>query len=410
MKENTIYFIKLLHGKNFSEYLEKNPKFTKKSHGGKNAIRYAFNEKNESNYDFFDEGQLCASFESVEIWSWEKDYAFIISKYNYSFNQENLANLQEAFGAFNYCNENHCDKLIMKEIFNSYTNSDEIEIIYPAFGSIEKLVYKTSEYEKYNEHAAESDEVFMLFDFDSNLSIDSDIIQQIKQISEGLVIDDEVTANMPLIELNDKCSFVIGNIGCGIIKRSAEGFSLQHLLISFLDAIKETAYYKFATDENNKILDQEVKKFNNLELEKSKYFNAIRESVHIKNKIRRLKRNYDIGSIFFALYMENSLFAEYLDEFTETTEAIKNEIDMEVSRRDEKRRSFFDKICDLVGVFAVVSLFKDGSDLWISMVQAIQQGTPLDIGSIIINLISIICPIISLVLIIIFVKIMKDDK
>ena len=66
----------------------------------------------------------------------------------------------------------------------------------------------------------------------------------------------------------------------------------------------------------------------------------------------------------------------------------------------------FDKILSLVAVFAIISVFKDGSDLLLSFIDAIKNAGSFSAS----NLVSLISPVLSVIVIFVLIKIFNKRK
>ena len=97
--------------------------------------------------------------------------------------------------------------------------------------------------------------------------------------------------------------------------------------------------------------------------------------------------------------MESASVSQILDDYEETCNSVKDEIEVEMEKREKDRQSIFDRILSIIGVLALISAFKDGSDLNISLVEVLQNGSLKDI----ISLISVVSPILCLVLIVVII-------
>lgn len=115
-----------------------------------------------------------------------------------------------------------------------------------------------------------------------------------------------------------------------------------------------------------------------------------------------------IKKIFYGKYLLAVNFDETLSEFIEICHSMENELRARIDEREEKHDKYFDKILSIIGIFAIISAFKDGSDLILSFIDVFKTGqvTHFDIS----NVITILSPIVCLVLICVLIKIFNNKK
>lgn len=128
----------------------------------------------------------------------------------------------------------------------------------------------------------------------------------------------------------------------------------------------------------------------------------MRKAVHLKYDIKNSLKKNKREDRFFGSFLDSINFEDVLDEFIEICHSIEKELRAEIDKREEEHDKHFDKILSVVAVFAIVSVFKDGSDLILSMIETINNKS-FDLS----GLVSFVAPILCAVSILIILKLFK---
>lgn len=406
MEKNYIYFSHLIQSKNITSAFENNDAFEKRfMYNGQAGFKYK--KTSPGDFKITEDSKVLADFEECNVYIFKNDYAFITSRYRYDFSQTSTKLIDEIICSY-ICPDG--EELyeysffeVLGELKKKLGSNSEVTIISPG---TEKTVFAKIElsdsyldymFEGFAENGVPTP--YFLFSFNTNNCFDSDILQQLKTIAEVGCLDEEIQPELPLIRLNDGLSFIAGNSGIGLVDKEELEAAPDRIVRGYLRAIHESVVLETATEKNNLLLDKGIKEIKNLEELKSENLKQLRESVHLRNRIKNALKHHFIEDTFYNAYMESASVSQILDDYEETCNSVKDEIEVEMEKREKDRQSIFDRILSIIGVLALISAFKDGSDLNISLVEVLQNGSLKDI----ISLISVVSPILCLVLIVVII-------
>ena len=307
-------------------------------------------------------------------------------------------------------NENPANKII-EELFNLIKKDTQLKFIHPCGNQRKRKEFTLfQEYYDYCKSNANDTEVYsyVFYTFESNDKTNDE--QYFKDATEGNSINTSRHTDISLTEINSDFSLYATTTGCGIIKTNPRkkvnhNYQEQFYYV-YLDVLQKLIYFENKAKEFNTLLDNE--NYTNLDVLKINVRKEIRKAYNLKYRINNSLKVNDREEIFFGTYLTSVNFSKSLDEFIEICRSIEKELRAKIDEREEQHDKYFDKILSIVGIFAIISAFKDGSDLILSFIDSIKSGGLIhfDISSII----NFLSPIVCLFLICILLKIFTKKK
>lgn len=237
-------------------------------------------------------------------------------------------------------------------------------------------------------------------------SLNDVYLQDCKNAVFGNTSTFKISSELNEIKLNDCYSMFASNTGIGLFQTGVDYIKedlCSILFKEYLKALKEMIHFEIKSKEFNRELD--FGEYKNLDLLNKTVRKEMRNAVHLKYDIKNSVLTNSIKRIFFGKCLSEIGFNETLSEFIEICHSIENELHAKIDEREEEHDKHFDKILSVVAVFAIVSVFKDGSDLILSFIDAFQNCNFHQLK--ITEIISLGAPALCFIVLLILIKIFK---
>jgi len=386
MSQPLITFTKVFCKDNIASLVQNNPDLIEKKSVNENFLLYDFTDKisiPEGTYKGY-------TFVSSELYIFD-NFAFVNCSFEY--NPQELEQLSKT--AFRICHEKVAFPAndLIKVLFSSLGKDESLLFIRPSGNEIKKSSFNNfDDYFTQCKENKDSTEVysFVFYNYEIENELSDKEILCLKNTTEGNSAEAKNETKIDSVEINSVLSLYATKIGCGILKSNSEKYISEDYNISlyckFLETLKEIIYFEHKAKEFNSYLDNN--NYENLDSLNVQVRRDSRKAVHLKYKIKNSLTKNSQEEKFFSCYLTALNFIEEMDEFFEICRSIEREIHAKIDQREEEHDKHFDKILSVVAVFAIVSVFKDGSDLILSMISALKTGV-FDFS----NLISILAPI-----------------
>lgn len=375
-------------------------------------------------YNITSQGVAYSFFQGAQLFILNNSFLFISTKYNTTLSESDFVNFNNTIFRISHSGDfiSFPEKEILNEIFQTFDDDEFLSFIKPIGNSVKKFDLHTNDYESFifphniksNDNESYQDIYSFIFytcGINKKLSSHSDaFLQAMKNSLYGNTTKYVINSELDEIEINDYYSMYAAKTGIGLfnIDTYSSDFkqesSFFKLYLSYLKCLKEIIHFEIKTKDFNRELDNaEYKNLDNLITEVHK---EMRNAVHLKYDIRNSLKMNSIRKIFFGKYLTAIDFTATLSEFIDICHSIESELKAKVAEREETHDKYFDKILSVVAIFAIVSVFKDGSDLLLSFIDAIQNGglSNLDLSKLIVLGVPIICVLVIITIMTIFRK------
>ncbi len=399
MSQNFVTFTKVFYKENIISIIEKNPNFIKISSNNKKLKEFYFETDPES----FLSSYKGYTFDSTNIYVYD-NFAFVNCRF--LFDSEDIEQFSKTI--FRICHEKvhfPADELI-QELFSSLDKNENLLYIRPSGSEIIKEELSSfDDYSLYCQSKSLDTETYSFIYYTYELSDELSETEELclKNATEGNSKDAPHKAIISLKEVDKYFSIFASNIGCGLIKNSFAKVNdnyTSEFYFKYLEVLKEIVYFEHKAKEFNSFLDNN--NYKNLDDINIKVRRDMRKAVHLKYDIKNSLKKNKREDRFFGAFLDSIDFEGALDEFIEICHSIEKELRAEIDKREEEHDKHFDRILSVVAVFAIVSVFKDGSDLLLSMIDTIKNKS-FDFS----GLISLMAPILCAVSIFIILKLFR---
>lgn len=411
-----VIFTKCFYKKNISSFLENNSKFNKIDTQDDTFEIYEYPFSDYEQFTLSDNNEIYSKFLRAKIYLIEKSFIFISTEYETEITEDDITPLGKT--AYRICHGDNKvifpDQEIVQELFKSLNSDETISFLQPDGYSVKRFDYKIDEFDKYTKPNNEGmtkifSFIFYYYPILKEIASCNTIIQGLKNAVFGNVKNFRINAEIEEIKINDYYSMFASKTGIGLFKIKEDSIKKEindTLYLTYLKSLKEIIYFEIKTKDFNREIDSgEYKNIDELNKSVRK---EKRNAVHLKYDIKNYLLMNSIKKIFYGKYLLAVNFDETLSEFIEICHSMENELRARIDEREEKHDKYFDKILSVVGIFAIISAFKDGSDLILSFIDVLKTGqvTHFDIS----NVITILSPIVCLVLICVLIKIFNKKK
>lgn len=399
MSQNFITFTKVFYKENIISQIEKNSKFKKVSLNHEKLTKFSF-ESNPTDFESLYKGY---TFNSTNIYVYDS-FAFVNCTFLY--NVDDIEQFSKT--VFRICHEKvtfPADELI-KELFSVLAGNERFVYVRPSGSEIIKESLSSfNEYSLYCQSKSLDTETysFVYYTYETVDKLSEAEQLCLKNATEGNSKEAPHKSIISLTEVDKHFSLFASNTGCGIIKISSDKVSESYPLefyFKYLEVLKELVYFEHKAKALNSFLDNN--NYKNLDDINIKVRRDTRKAVHLKYDIKNSLKKNKREDRFFGFFLNSINFEEALDEFIEICHSIEKELRAEIDKREEEHDKHFDKILSVIAIFAIVSVFKDGSDLILSMVDIILNKS-FNLS----DIISLIVPILCAVSIVIILKLFK---
>ena len=399
MSQNYITFTKVFIKENIISLVEKNQEFRRESISNEKLQKFSF----KTDISKFETSFNTYNFVSTNIYIYD-NFAFVNATFEYDENE------LEQFGknVFRICHEKEtfpANELI-KELILGLGKNENLLFIRPSGSEI--IVKRFSSFDEYSDYCSENKRgtetySYVYYTYDKQGELSENDLLCLANATEGNSKDAPHKTKSSFTEIDKNFSLQVTNIGCGIKKSSDEKVSEQYpeeFYYKFLEVLRELIYFEYKAKEFNSILDNNS--YKNLDDININIRRDMRKAVHLRYDIKNTKKKNNREDIFFGACLSAIDFESLLDEFIEICHSIEKEIRAEIDKREEEHDKHFDKILSVVAVFAIISVFKDGSDLILNMIDAVKEKT-FNLSGIL----SIMAPILCTFSILIILKMFK---
>ncbi len=411
-----ITFTKCFYKKNITSLLDSNSNFHKIDSLDKNfeAYEYLFDNTEKFNISDLKSNNTYSVFKKAAVYVYENSYIFISTEYDTTVSEDNISKLGKTI--FRVCHNTSGvffpENEIIHEIFNEMDSESVILFLQPDGYTIKRYEYKKDEFENYITCENENNVKVFSFVFYNCILSDSidnyskEFIQVLKSsayCNSGSYGDyRDITAT----KVNNNYTILPSRCGLGLLITNKEKYkpeTVKKFYLKYLESLKTIIHFEIKSKEFNKEIDEG--KYKNLDELNKSVRKEMRNAVHAGYDIKNSLYMNDQVNLFYGKFLTSIDFIETLSGFIEICRSIEKEIRAEIDKREEEHDKRFDKILSLVAVFAIVSVFKDGSDLILSFIDAIKSKC-FDAS----NIISLVSPLLSIIVIIILIRIFNNKK
>lgn len=419
MNNKTVTFTKVFYRENIRDLVEESSFLVKKDSTNADFLYFEpVSTIYEGDYKGFD-------FKSYALHI-SGDFLFVTVIFEYD--QTDIVQLSKSI--FRLCHEKapFPADYIIENIFQKVTNDSPIYFIRPSGVDIEKESFSDfRDYLLYCKNNIGNTElysyVFFTYSYQEGREIDKeeDTISILQKAAEGNSCEAPQLADYDRGEVDSHISIFTTKNGCALLREETDDkedegkkaknneykkaknddFLYRRFYLKYLQILKDMIFFEINARNLNSILDQN--NYGNLDELNIRVRRDMRKAVHLKYEIKNALKKNNREEIFWGRYLTNVAFISELDEFIETSHSIEKEIRAKIDEREEAHDKHFDKILSVVAVFAIVSVFKDGSDLILSLISALEEKT-FDLSSMVEISAPFLCAISILVILNLFKK------
>lgn len=413
MDNSQIIFTKCFYKENISYLLDKNSSFIKRNSTAEGFEIFSYHFTDREKFNLSESKKNYSEFKEATIYVYEKSYIFISINYEIVTSENDVNSIGNAVFRVSHNLDNLVlpDKEIVNSIFNSLNYEDEILFLQPNGHTVKRHIFKKEDFIKY-ETLDKKDNTelfsFITYYYPVLKKIDdcsSSDIQSLKNATEGNSPSFSKKSKISPVEINDNYSLLSSNTGIGLIKTNKSNTNLEDFYLQYLICLKTIIHFEIKAKDFNREMDRGH--YDNLDILSSSIRKEMRNAINIKYDIKNSLFTNDWVQNFYGKFLTSIGYDETLSEFIEICHSIEKEIKAAQNQNEEKHEKRLEKILSLVAVLAIVSVFKDGSDLIVSFIDALKKGFSIfDFSS----LISLSSPLIALIVIIIILKAFNKKK
>lgn len=411
-------FTKCFYKENIVDVLSRNSIFTEINSKNDNFQIFNFPIEDSEKYNLSEGSTVYSVFKAAKIYVYEKSYIFISTEYETELIGDDINYLGKTAYRIShktdyvYFPENE----IIQILFSLLNSSSNISYLQPDGYTIKRYEYEKDDFEKYRSCDTESyTRTFSFIFYNYELpkafnELPSQFQRTLKNAACGNSSNYNNVSNIPLICVNNDFSILPSRIGVGLLtspQKQTRPETIERFYYKYLETLKSLIHFEIKSKEFNRAIDES--NYTNLDELNKSVRKEMRNAVHLRYDIKNSLNLNNQTSLFWGKLFSSINFDESLTEFIEICHSIEKEIRAEIDKREEEHDRRFDKILSLVAVFAIVSVFKDGSDLIISLIDAIKNTAStkaFDFS----NLISFVSPIFSIIVVYILIKIFNKKK
>lgn len=416
MQTIPVIFTKCFYKENIVDDLRKNSDFTEITSNYENFQIFTFPLENSEQYNLSEKSTVYSVFKAARIYVYEKSYIFISTEYETELLEDN--NIYLGKTTYRICHNTDSvyfpENEIIRKLFSFANPNSTISFLQPDGYTIKRYDYNKDDFDKYISCDTEDfSRTFSFIFYNYQLSESfHDLTAQFQQGLKNAVYGNSSAysnySDIPLIYVNNNYSILPSRIGVGLLSSpKSRQETIESFYYKYLEALKSLIHFEIKSKEFNKAIDEN--NYANLDELNKSVRKEMRNAVHLRYDIKNSLSLNNQASLFWGKLLSSINFDETLTEFIEICHSIEKEIRAEIDKREEEHDKRFDKILSLVAVFAIVSVFKDGSDLIISFIDAIKNTAStrsFDFS----NLISFVSPVFSIIVIYILIKIFNKKK
>lgn len=422
-----ISFTKCFYYENITSELDRNPKFIK--------ISSEFPDFDVYDYKFSDLGEFCvfgknrleADFIRARIIVYQSKYIFVSTDYSIGDSGTDIVDLGNTVYRISHNMSSikaYPDKEIALEIFKTLPSSKTIAFFQPYGNTVKRIDVPLNDFNVYQtipneDNAKIFSYVFYYKEFYTAIENYSDSdIQGLKNAVHGNVADYSVKSECNITEINDFYTIIPAATGLGLLQTKylslnqsknidMEQKNIEKLYFKYLEILYTKIHFEIKSKEFNSQID--TGEYDDVDGLLDSVRKEMRKAVQIKYKIPNCLKLNSLQNVFYGKYLTAIKFDETITGFIEICKSFEQELKSKIAEREEAHEKYFDKLLSVIGVFAIISAFKDGSDLILSMIETVKNGGLLKLNDISV-LISILSPVLCVVVIFVLVRKFKGRR
>ena len=409
-----IKFTKCFYKDNISQILDKNPHFEIQENFAESFKIYKYKFDNTERFDLSNSNNTYSKLIDTKIYVYDNSYMFISSKYEVIETKNKIENLGLTAYRVSHITEitNIPDDEIIKDIYNSISPTEKISFLQPDGHTVKRYDFTSEEYMYFLTSIGKDKTKLYSFIFyylpllKSLNDCSESYIKDLNKATYGNAPKYSIKNSITPVEIEENFTILPSKTGVGLIatKKDNPLDFAQNLYLKYLESLQTIIHFEIKSKEFNREMDNG--EYKNLDELNKSVRKEMRKAVHVKYDIKNCLNMNNREMIFYGKFLTAIKFDETLTEFIEICHSIEKEIRAEIDKREEEHDKRFDKILSLVAVFAIISVFKDGSDLILSFIDAMKDAGSFSAS----NLVSLISPFLSVIVIFVLIKIFNKRK